>query len=357
MKYYQKIIVVIVMFLWRCLVCAQVLTGVVCDKATKLPVPNVHVYLNGTSINTITNVSGKFELKTSTVINTVLVLHHLSYERSIIDRPFNKLLDTLYIEEQIRAIDEVIVVADRFTREQKMKAFREQFLGTSRAGKSCAILNEDDIQLTVNIQSRRLLATSDKPIIVVHNYLGYQVSFSLIDFWVQYGYDVILNSDYIQNSFFSVVSSFTDLASDKRRIKRRRDSAYVGSANFFFKCFANDSLKENSFRLFNNKGYSIKYEDYFEIKDTLSQKMIGILPNTDINAVRGVYTTEQTKPSGVIRVSYRRSNLSDIYFMTDTLLVDPYGNIDQIDKIFFSGQMGENRAGDMLPIDYYIPDR
>jgi len=38
--------------------------------------------------------------------------------------------------------------------------------------------------------------------------------------------------------------------------------------------------------------------------------------------------------------------------MTNSFLVDRYGNIDEIDKISFYGQMSELRAGDMLPIDY-----
>ena len=61
------------------------------------------------------------------------------------------------------------------------------------------------------------------------------------------------------------------------------------------------------------------------------------------------------KLSGLFSVLYRKKIQSDIYFMTDSFWVDRYGNIDQINKISFTGQMGENRAGDMLPIDYELP--
>ena len=403
------------MFLWRCLANAQVITGVVCDFATKLPVSDVFVYLDGTTINTITNISGRFELKTKSVINTKLVLHHLSYETAIIGQPFKGLPDTLYIKERVKTIREVTVYADRFTREQKMKVFREQFLGMSRAGKSCTIMNEDDIQLTVNLYTRRLVASCDKPIVVINDYLGYQITFILVDFWVQYGILSRLDSDYAQSSFFSVVSLFTDMAPDSRRIKRRRDNTYELSSNHFFKSFANDSLKDYNFVLF-NKMLPIDPSQYFSIKDTLSQKMISIIPCavmssdtvvqsvsnnyefrndtvmqneriTDILAKRNfpdslmrkptsIGTIPKTttscinkgenmfytgpKPSGIISVLLRRKLLrsnvqSDIYFMTDSFRVDRYGNIDKIEKILFVGQMAENRAGDMLPIDYASP--
>ena len=355
MKFHQIIIIVIVL-LWHSLASAQVITGIVCDKTTKLPVSDVYVYLDGTFINTITNSSGRFELTTKSVINTKLVLHHLSYETTIIDHPFEGLPDTLYIKEQVKTIREVTVSAERFTREQKMKAFREQFLGMSRAGKSCTITNEDDIQLKVDRQLR-LFASSDKPIVVVNDYLGYTITFILIDFWVQYGSSTRLDNDYAQSSFFSVVSLFTDMAPDNRRIKRRRDNAYELSSNHFFKSFANDSLKEYNFRVF-NKSWPVDYRQYFTVKDTLSQKLIIINPDTDIQKKKEWYTGP--KLSGIISVLLRRNLLrqnvqSDIYFMTDSFLVDRYGNINQIDKISFVGQMAANRAGNMLPIDYASP--
>ena len=357
MKYNKRIITVTCMFLWHCVLAgAQVITGVICDKDTKLPVSNVSVFLDGTSINTITNNLGKFELKTASIINTKLVLQHLSYETAVIDRPFAGLPDTLYIEERINILSEVSVVADRFTRAQKMKAFREQFLGLSRAGRSCTIMNEDDIQIFYNMQTGRLTATSDKPIEVVNSYLGYKVDFTLMDFWVQYGSIVIgsvLNSGNAQTAFFAVVSSFSDMAPDNRRINQRRNNVYERSSNYFFKSFAYDALNENNFRIF-NAPLEVDHRQYFATKDTLSQKMIHIIPGTDIN--KGIVFNNifdsGSELSGRISVLYRRDVRSEIFFMTDSFGVDRYGNIDRIDSVWFDGQMGANRAGDMLPIDY-----
>ena len=350
MKHYQKTIFIVFLLLQHCLVSAQVINGIVCDEATKLPIANVHVYLNGTSINAITNTSGEFSLSPKAIINTQLVLSHLSYETAIIDRPFNGLPDTLFIAEQTQTLDEVTVVIDRFSRKQKMKVFREQFLGTSRAGKSCTILNEEDISITYNMNSHRLMAVSDKPIVVVNDYLGYQVSFILMDFWVQYNENIVsLDNVYIKNSFLSVVSLFTDMTPENRNIIQRRDNIYDVSSNNFFKSFVNNTLEDNQF-LLHSRRRLIDRQQYFATKDTATLKMISILPATDIEKESYAYFGQ--KLSGLIGVSYRKNIHSDIFFMTDSIFVDQYGNIDQFDKVSFSGKYGESRAGDMLPIDY-----
>ena len=354
----MKKTLIAILFLWHSFAGAQVITGVVCDQDSKLPVFGVYVYLDGTSINTITNNSGKFELKTNSVINTRLVLHHLSYETAIINLPLEGLPDTLYIKERINTIGEVAIRADRFTREEKLKSFREQFLGMTRAGRSCTILNEDDIELTVNMQTQTLTASSDKPIVVVNNYLGYKISFVLVDFEVRYNNFTImvgrsgasyLDNNNVQGCFYAVVSLFTDTAPDNRRIKRHRENVYEQSTNYFFKSFANETLQENKFTIY-NRSFPVNPQNYFAIKDTLSQKMISIIPETNINKPYSDYTKSQTL--GMISVLYRKTDQSTIYFMTDSFLVDQYGNTDQIDKILFSGHIGQNRAGGMLPIDY-----
>jgi hypothetical protein len=271
------------------------------------------------------------------------------YQTAIINNPFSELPDTLYIEERIFEIPEVTVSADRFTREQKMKVFREQFLGITRAGSSCVIQNEDDIQLYVNNQTRRLVASSDKPIKVVNNYLGYEVSFILVDFWVEYDGSVINLDRNIVRSLFAVTSSFTDLASDDRRIKQRRDNTHELSTNHFFKSFTNNTLNVNNFRLF-NKSRPIDHLQYFTITHTPSQTIISVKPDTDINKELLFYSGSEL--SGIMSLLYRRGIQSDIYFMTDSFSVDRYGNIDAVENITFSGRMGESRAGDMLPLDY-----
>ena len=344
----QRLISIIIMLCLCGCINAQVISGFVYDIATNRPIPDVCVYLDGTSINTTTDASGKFVLTTKAVINTKLVIFHLSYHIVMIDRPFDGLPDILYLKERVNILKEVTILADCFSRKQKMEAFREHFLGTTRAGESCTIQNEEDIELFFNMQTRTLSASSDKPIIVLNSYLSYQVSFTLVDFEVEYPYVTDckggLKNRYVRKTFFAVGSTFTDRDPNSKRIKRNREEVYKKSSNRFFKSLINNTLEKDGFKLLAQ--ILPKFEplpmQYFVMKDTLSQKMISINPEY-----------EEINPVHVVRkLAFLNADLSAIFFYTDSLLVDQYGNIDRIDKVVFTGELGKNRAGDMLPIEY-----
>jgi len=337
---------------------AQTLTGVVYDKATKQPIPGAYVYLDGTSIVGVTDNSGKFTLAVKQMINTKLVLRHIVYHTIVIENPFIHLPDTIYMEEQLTMLGEVVVQADQFSRRQKLRAFREQFLGQTQAGNSCRIVNEDDIQIWFNVAAKKLFASSDKPIEVVNEYLGYRVFFTLVDFWAEYS-TVTLNPSRIQNVYYAVTSSFHDLRPDDRRIKMRRDDIHEISSRNFFKNLAYnsllgaDTLQPPTFRVYKNRTY-IDHSSYFIIQDTLSLKTIHI-PDSTIEKGNPDHSLLRINVSQRNRENSENWNhlyYSNISFFTDSLLIDQYGNIDQFDKVVFGGQMGLSRVGDMLPLDY-----
>jgi hypothetical protein len=308
--------------------------------------------------------------------------------------------------EQLNTLSEVTVIADSYSRRQRLRAFREQFLGMTQAGKSCRIVNEDDIQVWFNVATKTLKASSEQPIEVINEYLGYRILFTLADFSVEYS-DVTLDPDKIQKAYYAVSSSFTDLKPNDRMAKMRRDDVYKESVNFFFKSLAYDSDPSSNpvFKIY--KGVSqVDPRSYFTINDTLSLKVIHI-PTAVIErrnrdgSLLGISVVHREKPeeegyyremyylrqgnpnnsnnspannrtnnsSGVFadnfassiselnrnisqndnRMNYYRS---DVSFFTNNLLVDQYGNIDQFDKVIFSGLMGWKRAGDMLPKEY-----
>ena len=356
----KKIIIITIVILSCIRINAQSLTGFVYDKATKQPIYGAHVYLDGTSIGYATDNSGKYILTVKQMINTKLVFRHLAYNTLVIEEPFVHLPDTIYLEERPNTLDEITVRADRFSRQQKMRAFREQFLGLTQAGRSCRIVNEDDIQLSFNMATKTLRASSEKPIEVINNYLSYMILFELFEFRAEYS-SITLNPSRVQNSYYAVFTSFTDLKPDDVRIKRRRDEVYNISSKKFFKdlaydpFFSSDTSENPVFWVYEKgAGTQIDFNSYFTINDTLSQKIIHISnaiiekENPDNSLLRlNVSHRDNDYPE------YRYSRLhSTISFFTNTLFVDQYGNIDQGDKVVYEGLMGWSRAGNMLPRDY-----
>ena len=356
----KKTLTITILVLSCIQITAQTLTGIVYDKATKQPIPGAYVYLNGTSIVNVTDNSGKFSLTVRQTINTQLVLSHIAYNMVIIEDPFNNLPDIIYMDERPNTLSEITVQADRFSRRQKLGAFREQFLGLTEAGRSCRIVNEDDIRISFHMATNTLRAYSEQPIEIINNYLGYRILFELVDFKAEYT-SVSLNPTRCSSVYYAVKTSFTDLRSDDIRIKRRRDDIYTTSTRNFFKSlvydpfFISDTTANPVFWVYEREaGTQIDFNSHFTINDTLSQKAIKI-PNAII---------EKENPDNsllILNVSQRNNNYPDnrysryystISFFTNTLFVDQYGNINPFDKVLFGGNMGLSRAGDMLPLDY-----
>ncbi|MDR2038523.1 MAG: redoxin family protein [Bacteroidales bacterium] len=334
---------------------AQILSGSVYDLVTKLPVKDVHVYLDGTSYQTTTNADGKFELLIEKKINTSLIFRHLSYHTESIPDPFEKDLSKIYLEEQVDSIREVVIQTDRYSRKQKMKAFREQFLGMNKAGRSCRILNEDDIQLFYNANTGKLSATADQPLVIENKYLGYSIQFNLISFEAYYGGLFLtgsssaghLGNNSIRFSLFLGTSLFTDLEPNNKMIKKRREIIYTNSPRNFFKNLSQNTLEASHHRVF-HEGFLTDPHTLFSIKDTLPIKQVRI--NEGIKPLKWSETEYIYLKMSVLH----KRDQSDIYFLTNAFSIDPYGNTNMVDKIRFTGEFGQQRIGNMLPLEYDI---
>ena len=264
------------------------------------------------------------------------------------------------MEKSSNILNELTVLPSPFSHKRMLKAFGEEFLGVTKAGKSCKIVNENDIRIRFDPQTNTLFASSDNPVVVINEYLGYKISFSQLNFQAEYS-NTSLNQGRIKRTFYTMTTSFLDLYPDDEIIKKRREATYENSRAFFFKNFANNTLKEAGFKIYKiafflntkTRFQILDVNEYYTVKDTLSQKMIQPVPAASFNSADSRKNALNRHLAGIktINAAYR-GKVSNVTVLTDTLLIDRYGNIDKIDKVQFSGEMGKYRAGDMLPVDY-----
>lgn len=232
-------------------ICCQKLEGVVFDRNNQIPVSNANVYLEGATLFTTTDSLGRFELMAKEKINSQLVISHVSYETVFVSEPFSFLADTIFPEERVLLIGEVIIGKETFNREQMLKAFYRQFLGTSRSARSCKIINEEDIILHYDKNDRLLSAVCYKPILIENKYLGYKIHLDLNYFNIKYRGKTIRGDD-VSSSGFEGSFFFEDLLPDNEAIKKRRHQVYDGSATHFLRIITNGKWK---------KGDNIIYRD------------------------------------------------------------------------------------------------
>ena len=90
----------------------QRIKGQVLDALDQSPLEGVSVYFDGTSLGTITNAAGFFELPLSQKINATLVVSYLGYEtRSIADLQnlSEGFTAKIFLEEAVVSLDEVVL--------------------------------------------------------------------------------------------------------------------------------------------------------------------------------------------------------------------------------------------------------
>ena len=293
----------------------------------------------------------------------MLVVRYLGYETFYLKNPDPGIKYQIELSVSENMLDEVVLDASVFTREQMLEAFKQEFLGKTKAGRKSKILNENDIRFYYDKLEKSLFATSRNPIKVVNKVLGYEIEFDLIDFVSQY-FTISLDEKDIRSNYFGGTSFFKDVSENKRGIKRKRIKAYIGSSRHLFKSLISGQFQDEKFQLY-HKGFKVRASDFFNIeiekrkvvasevsgeKTYKKRNKITILGNNPDSPEAKIELLKKEYQKKVA-VLYKRER-SDITFKTRFFYVDDFGNHTHIDEILFSGEMSKDRLGEMLPINY-----
>ena len=339
-----------IIFLFLCTFIAinvhsQTLSGTVYDE-NKQTIPGASVYLDGTSIGTITDDNGNYKLSVPNKINTILVISFIGYEAYFVQNPFENPIHKVQLVPKMTNLKEVTIVIDGFSRNDKLKIFRNQFLGTTKGGKSCKILNEDDISFQYNLKKNILTATSQNPLRIANKHLGYEISFNLIDFNIEFFKKSIKVSDVV-SSYFAGTTAYKDVSNKNSTFISRRKKTYDGSQMLFFRNLIRNIWDKKQFELYNGS-YPADPNDYFSVSQTDGHYNVTVKPNVAVKK-------DQLAPAGfysTFNLMYNRKNQSKVIFRTANFAVDAFGNTDAPDAIMFAGEMSKYRMGDLLPLDF-----
>jgi hypothetical protein len=335
-------LMILMMFFCFSQIMAQTINGKIVDE-TNSPLFGVSVYFDGTTIGTTTDNNGFFELKLQSLPNATLVISYIGYESvylNSIQSPIN-----IQLKPSSMVLKEVVLEPIPFSRKEMLKVFREQFLGKTKGGKNCVILNEEAIQFSYTSKEFKLTAFADEKISVRNNYLGYVIEIDLIDFYVAYNKRTLSN-DYLRGSYFAVTSFFKEIEEVNKSYEKNRIASYLGSSKHFFKNLIEKKWGKKEFILFEGS-YPTNPDFHFEISDANTMKLIKVNGNQ--------ITTNFPSTSKFFKsfnMLYNNNEQSKIIFKTSEFYVDAFGNHTHIDQIDFSGEISKKRFGDMLPLDF-----
>lgn len=323
-------------------VTSQEITGIVIDSKTSEPLSGASVYFNNTTIGTISDSEGRFAIEYKKDLRTELVVSFIGYETFITG-------DLLYKEDLIVSLNESLNELyeielssnDNWSRELKLKEFKKHFLGTSSAGESCRILNEEDIELKYDFRKKKLTGKSYKPIIIENNDLKYLVSADLKFFKAEYSH-VSKNKKRLSVKFVSYYGtnqfrSMQDLDTDE--VEKIREIAYKGSTLHFMRALSVQNLKNEGFEIIEENGQRVQNISHqFKVSPAHNQK--GVIVNMTNKAF----------------ILYNGEKRSSIECITDQFFIDDFGNHTPPASVIFTGDIGRQRMGNTLPLDYFVTE-
>ena len=339
---------ILFLLLFPVFVLAQNIKGKIINS-TKEPIEGVSVYLDGTTIGTLSDSNGVFEIIAKNKYNTLLIIRYLGYEDIIIANPYEKDFFTFVLVPKTNEIETVLIVKDGFTRKQKLKLFREQFLGITKYGKACKILNEDAIDFNYDLDKFIFTASSSEPIKVENPLLGYSIDFDLHDFYVKFNSKTI-NSTYITESMYLGTAKYSELNSDVKIIKNRKD-VFLGSSMHLFKNIIDNAWSSKGFVLYEGR-FSVNANNYFKIAKDDDLYEVIVLPTT-----KPELNLSSLKNNGFyadFSLLYDKKRQSRVVFKTNTFFIDNFGNTTHRDQIIFGGDIGQQKVGNTLPFNFEL---
>lgn len=337
---------IVFLIIFPILVFSQNIKGKITNSNLQ-PIEGASVYLDGTTIGTISDSEGLFEITSNNKYYTLLIVKYLGYEDIYVSNPYEKEFYTFVLVPKINEIETVVIVKDGFTRKQKLQLFREQFLGLTKYGKACKILNEDAIDFNYDLETFIFTASCPEPIRVENPLLGYFIDFDLQDFYVKFNFKTIKSVNAIQSLFLGTVK-YTETKIDYKIIKNRND-VYFGSAVDFFKGIINNSWSSKNFILYKGSFPEIP-DDYFKVlkKNDLYEVTVTSTNKTSLS-INGI---KRNNFYADFNILYPKKRQSQVIFKTETFFVDSFGNNSHKDQIIFGGDIGRQKAGNTLPLDF-----
>lgn len=314
---------------------AQVtVSGTVTDATTREPIEGVSVFYDGTTIGTITNQQGKFTLTAKAILNTPLIISYIGFEPQLFTVQSDLDLGIVELKEKPVQLDEVVLAADTWSREKKLRYFRREFLGSTEAASKCTIENENDIWLYYNKEKGILYAQASKPIRITNAYLGYSLSYEMTSFETRIE-TTAAGYEWATSTYNAGIVRFSELypIKPKKKFLNNREKLYFGSPLHFLRALSNQSLAEVGFRVF-LKGLQVYPYTPFSIQK---------LDN-------GLTQVEQKEPT--VSVLFRDKLQSQMEIVSNPFFIDTFGNHYPPNAVVFGGHFGEVRIGGMLPLDY-----
>jgi hypothetical protein len=223
----------------------KLLKGIVLDAQKNTPIPNASVFLNTTSVGTVTNEQGNFSL---TIPNGKyeLVISSIGYETNTQTINSTNAPDFITVKLKIKAEVMQTVIIESFVKDGLTKwgkFFVESFIGTSNLAKDCRIKNTKVIKFRHSKTKNELSAFADEPLIIENRALGYTIRYQMEAFQYDFKTGYLLYAGY---PFFQPMKGNS---ARQKRWENMRSEVYAGSIMHFMRAVYRNKTAEEGFEI------------------------------------------------------------------------------------------------------------
>jgi len=318
---------------------SQEISGVVFESETGVPLEGASIYFDNTTIGTTTNSKGEFVVKYHKEIKSPLIISFIGYKTKILNNvsPEDSGLE-IYLIESTDFLNEIVLNSkDDWTRELKLNEFKKNYLGESKNGLASKILNEDDLILRYNKRKKQLIAESKAPIIIKNNNLKYIINVDLQHFEVNYSH-VSKNKKnlYVRYVYYAGNNFYKSMQLNPNKITQsNRMGAYYGSTLHFMRALASEKLEKERYRI------------YLGNYPVWPKKYITVIQIDGLNNVK-------VRLKDKLNIVYKGEKQSSLECLVSEFYIDNFGNHSPTEEVRFGGDLGAQRMGDALPLDFLI---
>jgi len=336
--------------------------GRVIDSKTLEPLPFANVFLNNTTIGTVTDTNGDYLLKNIEQEGAYeLVISFVGYESikvkvNVSGTELNR--GTLRLTPSEIELNSVEVKGSRDKEwEKKMKRFTKVFLGDDKAAAESEILNPWVVDFPELEQAGVFAAKASAPIEIENKALGYKIFFYLANFAADSKGYIIQG-----NARFNELP--TNDETQRLQWETNRRLSYLRSSHHLFKAMIENRIMGAGFYLYTDRSNSENVNvrsPYFNFELTQAVILYDTINLVTPDKQKDVY---RIALKGRVEVHYHNEKaavrtyrdvaypVSWITAAKNYVLVNKHGYELNPADVVISGAMSTDRVARMLPIDY-----
>ena len=338
------------------------ITGIVKDSETAQTLPYCNVFVNNTTISTVTDMDGKFTFSGIEPGQIEVSFSFLGYQaetKKVTLNPGGTSTVNLNMKPLDQELDDVEIKASRDKSwEKDLRKFENLFLGNDEVAAKCILENPWVIDFPESTEKGTFIAQALLPIEITNNYLGYKITFDLKEFF-----------DSPTNYRIAGAARFEEMtpASENQKItwEQNRSETYSKSPMNMFRSMISGNQEKEGFYLYGDKpggspsmnmrsdifanelGKSVvpyKPDNLITPASKPGEYLIAMKGRIEIHYQKG-YSQLNTYKDAPYPVSWLEVNKNQVHVRENGMILNPQ-------DLVFSGDMDRKRISTILPLDY-----